>query len=162
MASLEGRRERRSPRAISVDSADSMRPLFWSPLGWIHCTHPVAPFVLAPAPHGHRRAMDSADASPPRYPSTGPRPHLHKACPPAFAETFVRWGWRGVERAFGARTDINKRWLTHCGGEELRQARLRYLAQMSALRAEKARREAAMRRCARARHEAIPAGMPCL
>jgi len=74
----------------------------------------------------------------------------------------VRWGWRGVERAFGARTDINKRWLNHCGGEELRQARLRYLAQMSALRAEKAQREAASRQRAHALHQAIPEGMPCL
>jgi hypothetical protein len=107
--------------------------------------------------------MDSVAASPPsKYSPTGPRPHLHKACPPAFAETFVRWGWRGVERAFGARTDINKRWLTHCGGEELQQARLRYLARLKTLRAEQARREAAKCRRARALHQAIPEGMPCL
>ena|GEM_PF-2124736 len=74
----------------------------------------------------------------------------------------MRWGWRGVERAFGARTDINKRWLTHCGGEELQQARLRYLGRLKGLRAEQARREFAKRRYAHALHQAIPEGMPCL
>lgn len=106
--------------------------------------------------------MDSAASPPPKYPLTGPRPHLQKACPPAFAETFVRWGWRGVERAFGARSDINKRWVSHCGGEELKRARLGYLARLKTLRAENARREVARSRHARALHHAIPEGLPCL
>ncbi len=74
----------------------------------------------------------------------------------------MRWGWRGVERAFGARTDINKRWLNHCGGEKLQQARLRYLGRLKTLRAQQARREASKRRYAHALHQAIPEGMPCL
>lgn len=74
----------------------------------------------------------------------------------------MRWGWRGVERAFGARTDINKRWLNHCGGEELQQARLRYLGRLKTLRAEQARREASRRRYTHALHQAIPEGLPCL
>lgn len=106
--------------------------------------------------------MGNTASPPPRYPSTGPRPRLRKACPPAFAETFVRWGWRGVERAFGARNDINKRWVSYCGGEELKRARLEYLARLKALRAQNAQREAARSRHARALHRAIPEGLPCL
>lgn len=39
-----------------------------------------------------------------------------KPPPPGFAETFIRWGWRGVETVFGSRTDCNKRWVIECGG----------------------------------------------
>lgn len=39
-----------------------------------------------------------------------------KPAPPGFAETFIRWGWRGVETVFGSRTGCNKRWVQECGG----------------------------------------------
>lgn len=42
--------------------------------------------------------------------------HRRKPVPPGFAETFVRWGWRGVETVFGSRTGCNKRWLIESGG----------------------------------------------
>ena len=42
-----------------------------------------------------------------------------KPPPPGFAETFVRWGWRGIETVFGARTSCNKRWVDECGGAAL-------------------------------------------
>jgi hypothetical protein len=49
-----------------------------------------------------------------------------KPPPPGFPETFVRWGWRGVETVFGARTSCNKRWVNECGGGELIAERREY------------------------------------
>lgn len=49
-----------------------------------------------------------------------------KPPPPGFAETFIRWGWRGVETVFGARTSCNKRWVQELGGCNLIQRRLEY------------------------------------
>lgn len=90
------------------------------------------------------------------------RPECWKPCPPAFRETFIRFGWRGIEAAFGARNGVNLRWIEQSGGEELRQERKRYLGCLKTLRAEKARRDTASRQHARALHHAIPEGMPCL
>lgn len=49
-----------------------------------------------------------------------------KPAPPGFAEVFIRWGWRGVETTYGARTECNKRWVQECGGCELIQRRREY------------------------------------
>jgi hypothetical protein len=57
-----------------------------------------------------------------------------KPAPTGFAETFVRWGWRGVETAFGARTPCNRRWIGECGGEELLATRRAYRARLRELR----------------------------
>lgn len=57
-----------------------------------------------------------------------------KAAPAGFAETFVRWGWRGVETAFGARTGCNKRWVQECGGPDLKQQRREYRRMVRELR----------------------------
>ena len=54
--------------------------------------------------------------------------HQRKPCPPGFAEVFIVGGWRGVEAAFGSRTDCNKRWVQECGGDKLKARRLEYLA----------------------------------
>jgi hypothetical protein len=57
-----------------------------------------------------------------------------KPPPPGFAETFVRWGWRGVETVFGARTSCNKRWLAQCGGCSLIAERREYRQRLRAMR----------------------------
>ena len=49
-----------------------------------------------------------------------------KPPPPGFAEVFIRWGWRGIETAFGSRTECNKRWVAQCGGDELKAQRRAY------------------------------------
>lgn len=90
------------------------------------------------------------------------RPSTWKPCPPAFKETFIRFGWRGIETAFGARNGVNLRWIEQSGGDALRKARLTYLARLRTLRADRARREVTSRRYARALHQAIPEGLPCL
>lgn len=46
--------------------------------------------------------------------------------PHDFGPVFVQMGWRGVERIFGARTSVNKRWLVAAGEARLKQLRLRY------------------------------------
>jgi hypothetical protein len=61
-------------------------------------------------------------------------PQRRKPCPDGFAETFIVAGWRGVEAAFGARTDCNKRWIAECGGDALKAARSRYRRELEALR----------------------------
>ena len=40
---------------------------------------------------------------------------------------FVKFGWRGVERYFGARSERNLRWLNECGRERLDALRRRYM-----------------------------------
>ena len=42
-----------------------------------------------------------------------------KPPPEGFEETFIRWGWRGVETAHGARTTCNKRWVSQFGPDLL-------------------------------------------
>jgi hypothetical protein len=69
----------------------------------------------------------------------------HRSCwdrkpvPDGFAETFVRWGWRGVETFFGARTSVNRRWIVEAGGGELLEQRRRYREALRSLRGSGAR-----------------------
>lgn len=49
-----------------------------------------------------------------------------KPPPPGFAEVFTRWGWRGVEIAYGSRTTCNRRWIEELGGEDLKRRRAEY------------------------------------
>lgn len=64
-----------------------------------------------------------------------PPPHRAlKPPPPAFAEVFVRTGWRGIEAAFGSRTGCNRRWIDECGGEDLLQKRRAYRDRLRDLR----------------------------
>lgn len=58
-----------------------------------------------------------------------------KPVPPGFAEMFIRWGWRGVETAFGSRTECNKRWIEECGGEELVSQRRAYRERLRRMKA---------------------------
>lgn len=57
-----------------------------------------------------------------------------KPPPPGFAESFIRWGWRGVETIFGSRTACNVRWVEECGGEDLKGRRLMYRAKLREMR----------------------------
>jgi hypothetical protein len=59
-----------------------------------------------------------------------PPPRPIPACPPAFAETFVRGGWREVERQYGARTDLLLKWIEMSGGEDLYARRREHLRQV--------------------------------
>lgn len=43
--------------------------------------------------------------------------------PPGFADRFLADGWRGIERVYGARTDLLLKWIEMSGGEELYQKR---------------------------------------
>jgi hypothetical protein len=45
------------------------------------------------------------------------------SCPPGFAEHFIRDGWRGVERVYGASTPLLLRWFEESGGPELEARR---------------------------------------
>lgn len=54
-----------------------------------------------------------------------------KACPPVpqgFADRFIRDGWRGIERCYGASTPVMMKWIAMSGGEALHQKRRDYLA----------------------------------
>ena len=46
--------------------------------------------------------------------------------PRDFETVFVQYGWRGIERLFGARTSINVRWIEESGREDLLALRRRY------------------------------------
>lgn len=46
-------------------------------------------------------------------------------CPAGFRQRFITDGWRGIERYYGARTDVMMRWLEECGGVEKMQAERR-------------------------------------
>jgi hypothetical protein len=46
-------------------------------------------------------------------------------CPAGFRQRFITDGWRGIERYYGARTDVMMRWLDECGGVERMQAERR-------------------------------------
>ncbi len=71
---------------------------------------------------------------------TGDESKSHRSCwdrkpvPDGFAETFVRFGWRGVETFYGARTAVNRRWIEEAGGPELIAQRQQYRANLRALR----------------------------
>jgi hypothetical protein len=43
--------------------------------------------------------------------------------PIGFADRFTREGWRGVERIYGARTDLLLKWIEMSGGEALYERR---------------------------------------
>lgn len=45
--------------------------------------------------------------------------------PEGFRERFIKNGWRGVERYYGARTAVNQRWIAECGGLKALQAERR-------------------------------------
>lgn len=64
------------------------------------------------------------------------RKHACRRKPPpsGFAETFIRWGWRGVETVFGAHTRCNKRWVCECGGQKLKAERLWYRQRLRQVR----------------------------
>jgi hypothetical protein len=47
------------------------------------------------------------------------------AAPADFRQVFVQHGWRGIERYFGARTDVVMRWIEECGGIDALQAERR-------------------------------------
>lgn len=49
-----------------------------------------------------------------------------KPPPAGFAEVFTRWGWRGVEIAYGSRTTCNQRWVAELGGDDLKAKRTEY------------------------------------
>ena len=68
---------------------------------------------------------------------TDPYSHRRKPPPAGFAETFVRWGWRGIETVFGSRTGCNKRWIAECGGEQLLSERRQYRRHLRQVRGEK-------------------------
>jgi len=47
--------------------------------------------------------------------------------PERFPERFVKDGWRGIERYYGARTDVMMQWIAECGGlDVLKAERRRY------------------------------------
>lgn len=47
--------------------------------------------------------------------------------PERFPDVFVKYGWRGVERYFGGRSERNLRWLKQCGRQRLEALRRRYM-----------------------------------
>mgnify|MGYP000974009516 CR=1 FL=1 len=47
--------------------------------------------------------------------------------PWGFEDEFVRAGWRGVERAYGASTELLLRWIELSGREQLYRRRAEYI-----------------------------------
>lgn len=45
--------------------------------------------------------------------------------PPGFRDRFIKDGWRGIERYYGARTSLMMDWINQCGGIEVLQAERR-------------------------------------
>lgn len=43
---------------------------------------------------------------------------LPTAVPEGFRDRFITDGWRGIERYYGARTDLMMKWIGACGGVE--------------------------------------------
>jgi hypothetical protein len=43
------------------------------------------------------------------------------APPPEFASQFAKGGWRRVERLYGARTDLIRKWISMTGAERARK-----------------------------------------
>jgi len=57
--------------------------------------------------------------------------------PEGFRDRFIdpttRGGWRGVERAYGARREVIMRWIAECGGpKQLAEARKQAIARLRA------------------------------
>jgi hypothetical protein len=46
-----------------------------------------------------------------------------RPCPRDFRETYIRFGWDGLEDRFHANSRTITRWIEESGGDELRQAR---------------------------------------
>jgi len=55
------------------------------------------------------------------------RQRPYEPAPEGFAARFIRDGWRGIERFYGARTDVSTRWVEESGGDRLKELRKRYL-----------------------------------
>lgn len=49
--------------------------------------------------------------------------------PPGFVDRFLADGWRGVERLYGARTDLLLKWIEMSGGEALYERRRQHMRQ---------------------------------
>lgn len=49
----------------------------------------------------------------------------YEPAPPGFRERFILDGWRGIERYYGARTDVMNRWIEECGGIDVLKAERR-------------------------------------
>lgn len=47
--------------------------------------------------------------------------------PPGFADRFLADGWRGVERVYGARTDLLIKWIEMSGGDTLHEQRRQHM-----------------------------------
>lgn len=47
--------------------------------------------------------------------------------PPGFTDRFLADGWRGVERVYGARTDLLLKWIEMSGGEALHERRRQHM-----------------------------------
>lgn len=52
--------------------------------------------------------------------------------PEGFRDRFITDGWRGIERYYGARTDLMMKWIGACGGVEVLQAERREYRQRQA------------------------------
>ncbi|WP_010337794.1 hypothetical protein [Sphingobium yanoikuyae] len=58
-----------------------------------------------------------------------PSSKLIPPLPPEFAQQFVEGGWRRIERVYGARNDLVRKWIAMAGGErELKRLRREYMA----------------------------------
>ena len=58
-----------------------------------------------------------------------PSSKLVPPAPPEFAQQFIEGGWRRIERVYGARNDLVRKWIVMVGGErELKRLRREYMA----------------------------------
>lgn len=57
---------------------------------------------------------------------------LPTAVPEGFRDRFITDGWRGIERYYGARTDLMMKWIGVCGGVTQLQAERRAYRQEQA------------------------------
>lgn len=62
-------------------------------------------------------------------------PYNVPSVPWGFEEEFIRAGWRGVERAYGASTKLILAWIEQCGREQLYRRRAEQVRSTSAARA---------------------------
>lgn len=70
--------------------------------------------------------------------------------PEGFRERFIdptpRGGWRGVERAYGARREVIQRWIAECGGPvQLASARRKAMEEVKAAKSASAKGKASVR-----------------
>lgn len=57
-----------------------------------------------------------------------PPSRLVPPVPENFVQNFMEGGWRRIERIYGARNDLVRKWIVMCGGErELKAKRRAYL-----------------------------------